>query len=140
MRNSIFGFIARNQRVGQGAIFAAAQFAFFPQAYAAIELRGAQDVVSKLLCPVFDALFIVLIALSAVMIIFAAYLYVTAGMNSDQVSKAHKTITYAAAAVVVALIAKGFPILVSSIFPGGTVSGFNCGGSGSPGGGGTINV
>ncbi|MBI4087699.1 MAG: hypothetical protein HY434_02610 [Candidatus Liptonbacteria bacterium] len=133
MRNRILGFIARNQWVGRGAIFAVVQFALFPSAYAAIELRGAQDVVSKVLCPVFDTMFTILIALAAIMVIWAAYIYLRAGDDSEKVSKAHKTITYAAVAVVVALIAKGFPVLISSIFPGGTIPGFNCGGGGGGG-------
>lgn len=96
------------------------QFSFSEKVYAAIPgltLSGVGDVQNKLLCPVIDTMFWILITLSAVMVLWAAYMYVTAQDDSEKVSKAHKTIMYAAAAVVVALLAKGFPALIFSIFP-----------------------
>jgi hypothetical protein len=68
-------------------------------------------------------MFWILISLAIIMIFWAAYIYLTAGDDTEKVHKATKTITYAAVAVIVALLAKGFPTLVTSIFSTSTVSG-----------------
>jgi hypothetical protein len=65
-------------------------------------------------------MFWILISLSVIMIMWAAYLYVTAGDDTEKVKRATKTITYAAVAIVVALLAEGFPVLISSMFPNTT--------------------
>jgi cytochrome bd-type quinol oxidase subunit 2 len=77
---------------------------------------------SALFCPIDNWMFFVLLAVAVIMLLWAAYTYVTAGDDTEKVHRATKTITYAAVAVVVALVAKGFPYLVMSIFPGGSVT------------------
>jgi hypothetical protein len=67
-----------------------------------------------LMCTAFDYLFYGLIALSIIMIVFAAFNYVTAGDNAEKVSKANKIILYAAIGIAVALIAKGVPLIVAN--------------------------
>ena len=81
---------------------------------------------SSLFCPIIDAMFYVLVFIAVVMVIWAAYLYLTAGDDTEQVHKATKTMTYAAVALVVGLVAFGFPSLVSSIFGSSAGSIFNC--------------
>jgi len=77
-----------------------------------------------------DWMFWVLMAVSVIMVMWAAYTYLTAGDDTEQVHRATKTLTYAAVAILVALIAKGFPYLVATIFqPEITVSPLNCSGS-----------
>jgi hypothetical protein len=54
------------------------------------------------------------------MVMWAAYNYLTAGDDTEKVHRATKTMTYAAIAVVVAILAEGFPVLVGSIFSVGS--------------------
>jgi len=75
---------------------------------------------TNLFCPIQTYMFWILISLSVIMIMWAAYLYVTAGDDTEKVKRATKTITYAAVAIVVALLAEGFPVLISSMFPNTT--------------------
>jgi hypothetical protein len=68
----------------------------------------------NLLCTIFGWLFYGLIALSLIMIIVAGFNYVTAGDNSEKVSKATKMILYAAIGIGVALLAKAVPLIVGN--------------------------
>ena len=72
----------------------------------------SSDQVVKLFCNTLDWLFWFLIVLSVVMALVAGYMYATSSGDSEKVGKATKTLTYVAVAVVVALIAKGLPLLV----------------------------
>jgi hypothetical protein len=74
------------------------------------------------ICNVFTWMFWVLIAVSVIMVMWAAYLFVTARDDAEQVTEAKKTIFYAAFGILAGLIAKGFPVLVGSIF-GQSISG-----------------
>jgi len=94
------------------------------EAHAAeITLNDYTEINSKILCPIAAAMFWVLIAISSIMVLVAAYMYVTAGGDSEKVSKAHKTILYAAIGVAAALLAKAFPVVIASIFGVGDVNG-----------------
>jgi hypothetical protein len=53
------------------------------------------------------------------MVIWAAYLYLTARDDAEQVTEAKKALFYAALGIVAALLARGFPVLVASIFSNG---------------------
>jgi heme/copper-type cytochrome/quinol oxidase subunit 2 len=99
-------------------------------------VTNATNLGTSLFCPIIDVMFYILIFIAVIMVIWAAYLYLTAGDDTQQVHKATKTMTYAAVAIVVGLIAFGFPSLVSSIFNSPAGSMFNCSaGSGSSNGG-----
>jgi len=67
-----------------------------------------------LLCAAFGWLFFALIALSLVMIILAAFNYVTANGEPEKVSKATKMILYAVIGIAVALLAKGIPYIIGN--------------------------
>ena len=82
--------------------------------YAAV--NDTTDLVTKVICPTVDAMFYILMAVSTVMIMWAAYLFVTAEDDAEKVSKARKTITYAAIGIVVAFLAKAFPEILYSTF------------------------
>jgi TRAP-type C4-dicarboxylate transport system permease small subunit len=69
-----------------------------------------------MMCSVVNWLFYILIVFSVIMVLIAGFRYLTANGDPEKVSKATKTITYAAIAIVVALIAKGFPTLIGSFF------------------------
>ena len=85
-----------------------------PNALSSVTSPGTLD--KAIFCPIVDWMFWILISVSIIMIMYAAYIYLTAGDDTEKVHKATKTITYAAIAVIVALIAKGFKSLVGSIF------------------------
>ncbi len=84
---------------------------------------GVSDITSKILCPIAVAMFYILMALSVIMIIYAGFLYVTGGDNAERVSSAHKTLAYAAAGIIVAILAKSVPSIVASIVGASSVSG-----------------
>ncbi len=83
---------------------------------------------SDLFCPIINWMFWVLLAIAVIMVMWAAYTYLTAQDDTEKVYKATKTLTYAAVAIAVGLIAKGFPNLIMSIFPDSSASSpFDCG-------------
>ena len=71
---------------------------------------------NSLWCPIFNVMFWVLMAVSIIMIFWAAFLYATSEGESEKPSQARKMILYAAIGIVIALIAKGAPAIVASIF------------------------
>jgi hypothetical protein len=72
--------------------------------------------VHSAICNVFMWMFWILMSVSVIMIMWAAYLFVTAKDDAEQVSEAKKAIFYAAMGIVAALLANGFPVLIASIF------------------------
>jgi len=84
-------------------------------------LQSTGDV-TDLICGLIPWIFWGLIVLSIVMVLIAAYRYVTSGGDAEKVSSANKTILYAAIAVVVALMAAGVPLIVDSFLSGGANS------------------
>ena len=94
---------------------------FFFTAYAQTPARGISvtntaEINSKVLCPIFNSIFDILMVVSVIMILWAAFTYMRAQDNPEKVTEATKTITYAAVGIVVALCAKVFPAVVGSIF------------------------
>lgn len=87
-------------------------------AQAALNVKNVNDLTQKVLCPIAGAMFSVLIVVTIAIVIWAAYLYLTAGGDTDKIRTANRTITYAAVAVVVAVLARAFPVIVASILPG----------------------
>jgi hypothetical protein len=65
-------------------------------------------------CIVFDWMFYFLVALAVIFIIVAAFKYLTAGGNPENVKGAGNTLLYAAVAVGVALLARAVPLIVAS--------------------------
>ncbi len=98
---------------------------------APVIVSNANQLGSSLFCPIMDWMFWTLIAVAVIMVMWAAYTYLTAGDDTEKVHRATKILTYAAVAVVVGLIAKGFPYLVGSIFSGSSnmTSPLDCGGA-----------
>lgn len=60
-------------------------------------------------------MFGLLLALAAIFIIYAAFLYLTAAGNEEQVSKAKTIIIYAIVAIVVGILARGIVVVVQSL-------------------------
>ncbi|MEK7193193.1 MAG: hypothetical protein AAB652_00170 [Patescibacteria group bacterium] len=75
--------------------------------------------VEKLLCRIFGYVFTIFIILSLIMTLWAAFLYLTAGGEPEKIKTAGRTLMYVAVAVAVALIARGFPRIILSLFPSG---------------------
>lgn len=70
-----------------------------------------------IICQVAAWMFWILIVLTTVFVLVAAYKYLKSGGDEEKVTSATRTITYAAVAIVVALLAKNFPLIIASIFP-----------------------
>lgn len=93
-------------------------------AYAALQISNAPQIsltpqsTIDSMCTAVNWFFYVVIVLSVIMMLTAGYLFVTAGDDTEKVTKAKKTILYAAIGIFVALIAKGFPTLIGSFFNG----------------------
>jgi hypothetical protein len=79
-------------------------------------VTNAGDLDAKLFCPIIDIMFWVLISVSIIMVLWAAFLYVTAEGEAEKPSQARKMVLYAAIGIVIALLAKGVPSLVADLF------------------------
>jgi len=60
-------------------------------------------------------IFYILITLTIIFVLWAAWLYLKSEGEAEKVKEATKTLTYAAIAVVIALVARSFPFIVASI-------------------------
>jgi len=78
-----------------------------------------------IICTIINWIFWLLIVLTIIFVLVAAFKYLTAAGDPEKVKSAGSTLLYAAIAVVVALIAKGLPLIVSS-FIGGGLAGVGC--------------
>jgi cytochrome bd-type quinol oxidase subunit 2 len=117
--SSVLGFFG----VGISAVFA--------QTQAPITNRSG---LVTLFCSIINWFIVILLAISVIMVLVAAYDYVTAQEDVEKTSKARRTLTYAAVGIAVTLIAYGFPQIVATVLPGNpTVSAFTCSGSSSGG-------
>lgn len=81
-----------------------------------LTVTSIDDFIRVALCTIASYMFFILIALSVIFVIIAAYQYLTSRGDETKVGNATKTITYAAVAIVVVLLAKGFPLVVASVF------------------------
>jgi Type IV secretion system pilin len=70
--------------------------------------------VQSTLCQVVNWMFYLLIVFAVVMVLVAAFKYLTAAGDPEKVKSASHTLLYAAVAVIVAIIAKAFPSLIGS--------------------------
>lgn len=75
-------------------------------------------------CAVVDVIFTVLIVAVVVFVTITAFRYLTASGDAERVAQANKALIFAAVALVVALVSKAFPIIISKFFVGfGTFTG-----------------
>lgn len=82
------------------------------------------DEVINILVTISQWMFGILIALSIVMILYSAFLYMFSGGSDDKVKKAKDTLTYAIIAVVVAVLAGGVGVLVQNFIGGDSTGGW----------------
>jgi hypothetical protein len=55
------------------------------------------------------------IIITVIMVLYASFLYVTAGDDIEKTSKARRTLTYAAVGIAVSLLAVGFPNIIEGL-------------------------
>jgi hypothetical protein len=58
--------------------------------------------------------FTFLLALAVIFVLYAAFIYLTAGGDAEKVSRANRIILYAAIAIAIAVLARAVPILVTN--------------------------
>jgi heme/copper-type cytochrome/quinol oxidase subunit 2 len=88
-----------------------------------------QGDLSDLFCNFIGYFFWIVIVISVIMVLVAAYDYVTAGDDTEKTTRGRKRLTYAAVGIAIALLAFASPLIVLSIFPnssGSTSTIFNC--------------
>jgi heme/copper-type cytochrome/quinol oxidase subunit 2 len=72
---------------------------------------------TDLICNFIAYFFWIVLVISVIMVLVAAFDYVTAGDDTEKTSRGRKRLTYAAVGIAIALIATGFPSIISSVFP-----------------------
>lgn len=72
---------------------------------------------TAVICSFLAYFFWIVLVVSVIMVLYAAFTYVTAGEDTEKTSKARRTLTYAAVGIAVALLATALPDIVGSIFP-----------------------
>jgi hypothetical protein len=78
--------------------------------------------VLQLFCVVFGWAFYFLIIVAVIFILFAAFKYLTAGGDPENVKKAGSMLLYAAVAIGVALLAKAIPAIIGTFLGAGTIT------------------
>jgi len=93
--------------------------------------------IQQLMCTIASWFIWIVILVSVIMVVYAAFTYATAGEDTEKVATGRKTLTYAAVGIIVALCAAGFPAIVQSLFPSGStgtaISSISCLTGGSSG-------
>jgi len=67
------------------------------------------------LCTVMNWLYTFFLVLSVLMILWAAFLYVTSAGSDEKIKQAKQTIVYAVIAIIVAAIAAGLPNIIETL-------------------------
>ena len=73
-------------------------------------------------CVIVNIMFTVLLIAAVIMVIFAAFKYLTAGGEAEKVTEANHDILYAAIAVAIGIFAKVVPVIVANFFTTGIVA------------------
>jgi len=78
--------------------------------------NNVNDIVGRggILCDIFGLLFTLLIVIAVILVLWAAFQYLTAGGAEDKIKKANAQLIYAAVAIGVALLARGVPNIIGS--------------------------
>ena len=83
-------------------------------ASAAVNFQTANDV-NRVVTNIAQFASSLVLALSVIVIIYAAFKYMTAGGNEETVLETHKMITWAVVGIIVALVAFSIPKLLQSV-------------------------
>ena len=108
-------------------LFPLAAFAQIPAPPVSAPVSGinSSGAVQSSVCTVINWIFYVVIVVAVIMVLVAAFKYLTAAGDPDKVKSASHTLLYAAVAILVAILAKAFPSLVGSFIGSGN-QGFGC--------------
>lgn len=91
-----------------------------PPVTAPSEIHNINQIFSSAnFCALINWVFWLVIIMSIIFTLVAAFRYLTAAGDPEKVKRAGATLLYVVIAIVVALLAKGFPLLISSFFGGG---------------------
>jgi len=87
-------------------------------------INSINDVIGTggIFCDIFRYLFALLIILAVIFVIVAAFKYLTAAGDPEKVKSANHQLIYAAVAIIVALVARAIPSIVSTLIGGGTLA------------------
>lgn len=108
------------------ALSVSALYVNIAQAQTPLSDLRVNNIQQNLFCPIYNLMFNIVVVVSVIMVLWAAFTYVTGGDDAEKISKAHKMLTYAAIGVAVAIVAGGFPYLVGSIFGSSGAVSFVC--------------
>ena len=81
-----------------------------------VVIISSASALQRVLCAIFGWMFYFLITISIIMVMVAAFYYVTSNGDPEKVGKATKTITYAAIGIAVALISSQVPVIIGNFF------------------------
>ena len=81
----------------------------------ALTVNTKEELISKVLCPIFNYLFFILILTSIIMVLWAAFIYATSNGSPEKVSQANRALIYAASGIAAALFAKAVPAIVAGL-------------------------
>lgn len=79
--------------------------------------------VSNALCTLVAWIFTILIILTVIFILWAAYLYLTADGEEEKIKRANHQLLYAAICLVVAILSRGIPYFVATFLNASTFQG-----------------
>ncbi|HTY39483.1 MAG TPA: hypothetical protein VMC43_00090 [Candidatus Paceibacterota bacterium] len=99
--------------IGSTLLFLASPLAAFAVPKAIISTPGEID--SKIICPIANFFFTICLVVSILMILYSAYLYMTAAGDTTKVKQAGQTIIYAAVGLGLALLANSAPALIADV-------------------------
>jgi len=123
MKNIKNYFYKLGPAVSATAILSVASLALGDMSTAPTNIISSPDAVVAIFCGILVWMFWGLIVLGIAMFFVGGYKYATSGGDAEKVSMANKTLLYAAIAIVVALVAKGVPLLIGNFL--GVTSGLN---------------
>ena len=89
---------------------------------AAGDITTAEDVVIKIICPIFRWMFVVFMAVGVMMLIWVAYLYLSSSGESEKVHEANRALLYVVVAFAVGFLSLTIPSIVSTFLQGPAVS------------------
>lgn len=68
-----------------------------------------------IICTVFNWMYTIALAVGIIFVIIGAITYMTSGGDTGKVGEANKKILYAAVGMAIAMIAKGFPMIIAEL-------------------------
>lgn len=77
--------------------------------------------VIQTICTILNWIFFAAIVFAIIMILRAAFYYLTGGGNPDNITKAHKSLLYIAIGIAIAIFARTLPVLIGTIFGAGDI-------------------